>query len=264
MVLESLLSAKVAEENPLYDFGYGVALSLVSLAAGYFLFPAISSLLSVVLLSIGIVPVLMKIFYYEEGKRALFETHLKALRFFLVFFLAVSLTFGTLNYFLPKLGFASVSERLFSEEAREISSITATFQSGQFFSGIFQNPTILTIVKNNLIVLFSSFVLALVFGGGAAFILVWNAAVFGIFLSIAADKGMGVLIFSLIYALPELVSYYIGGLSGGILSAEFSSVFTKRKRKLSVALVVNSALLILVAAVLIVLMGILEGFLISP
>jgi|GEM_PF-4735991 len=277
MVFESLLSARAAEEKPLFDFFFGVVLSLVSFVSAYFLFPGIASLVSIVLLSIGLVPVLLKIFYYEnesenalKGWKKIFQVHSKALRFFLMFFLGVSFTVAILYTYLPKYGFSEVSDRLFSEERNEILAITESVGNAGMFSGLFSNPTTAMIVQNNLIVLMASFILSLIFGGGAAFVLAWNSAVFGVFLAIAFERNPLYLPFALLYALPELVAYYVGAFSGGLLSAEFSKVFSidapderTKRMKPSLSLVVNSAILLLGAAALIVFMGIFEGFLIS-
>lgn len=266
MVLESLLSPRVAEENPFYDFVYGVALTIASLAAAYFLFPGVASMLSVVLLSIGIVPVLLKLFYYEEGgKPGLLRLHLKALRFFLVFFLAVSLTVAALNAFLPSLGYGGIADKLFSEEIREIAAIKGAYSAGSFFS---ISGTAGSIIRNNLVVLVTSFLLSLLFGGGAAFVLVWNAMVFGIFLSMSLGKGLPNFLFSMTYALPELLAYYAGGLAGGLLSVELSSkIFSSRGKKAGLIARLkssaNSLLLLGAAAVLIILMGFFEAFLIG-
>jgi uncharacterized membrane protein SpoIIM required for sporulation len=261
MVLESVLSAKLAEENPLFDFAYGVILTVAALVASYFLFPGVSSMLAVVLLSIGIVPVLLKIFYFEEGKRKMgfLETHGRALRFFFVFFLAVSLTVAALHHWLPALGYEGIADNLFSEEVREIKTISTYFQAGNFFVSAAADA----IIRNNLIVLLSSFVLSFVFGGGEAFVLTWNAMVFGVFLSNSLGAGAGSFAFSLLYALPELFAYYIGGLSGGLLSAETSSFLTKRKKSMSASIVMNSLMLLLFAAMLIAVMGLIEAVLIT-
>lgn len=78
------------------------------------------------------------------------------------------------------------------------------------------------ITTNNMYVLLFTLVFSLIFGAGVIFILAWNASVIGAAIGIFTDYKLsslplGVLRF-LIHGIPEIASYFIVALAGGMVS----------------------------------------------
>lgn len=78
------------------------------------------------------------------------------------------------------------------------------------------------IFTNNMYVLLFTLVFSLVFGAGAIFILAWNASVIGAAIGIFTDYKLSSLPLGLarffIHGLPEIASYFIVALAGGMVS----------------------------------------------
>lgn len=263
VVLESLLTGKLAEARPQNDFVVAATITSVSLFVAYFLFPAFASMVAIVLVSLATVPILMSVFRLEEERddieargpihHSLFGLHRNALRFFLVFFVSISLTVAFWNSVLPQ----TVKTTLFETQTKEIRIITGAV-SGNFLSDAPQfNP----ILFNNLQVLSSTFLLSLIFGGGAAFILTWNASIFGVFISeLLAKEGPFVTPMVFGYAVPELVAYYIAGMAGGIMSM---GVIKFGRHKDFLLVLMDTAVLMALAAGIIVVSALVEAKIMS-
>jgi uncharacterized membrane protein SpoIIM required for sporulation len=85
---------------------------------------------------------------------------------------------------------------------------------------------------NNTQVMFLFFILSVLFGAGAIFILAWNASVIAVFVGILANKlvpalgapmayvyGVGAGLGSIaLHGVPEIAGYFFAGVAGGILS----------------------------------------------
>lgn len=78
------------------------------------------------------------------------------------------------------------------------------------------------IFANNIYVLIFTLVFSLVFGAGAIFILAWNASVIAAAISIFTESRLSELPLGLVrymlHGLPEIASYFIAALAGGIVS----------------------------------------------
>ncbi|MBI5803995.1 stage II sporulation protein M [Candidatus Pacearchaeota archaeon] len=78
------------------------------------------------------------------------------------------------------------------------------------------------IFTNNMYVLLFTLVFSLIFGAGAIFILAWNASVIGAAIGIFTDYKLSALPIGLlrffIHGIPEIASYFIVALAGGIVS----------------------------------------------
>jgi len=78
-----------------------------------------------------------------------------------------------------------------------------------------------SILSNNFYVLIFTLLLSFLFGAGAIFILVWNASVIASAIGIFSKAGLAYLPGSMarfmIHGLPEITSYFIIALAGGII-----------------------------------------------
>lgn len=78
------------------------------------------------------------------------------------------------------------------------------------------------IFTNNIYVLLFTLVFSLIFGAGVIFILAWNASVIAAAIGIFTKSNLASLPFGLfrymVHGLPEIASYFIAALAGGIVS----------------------------------------------
>jgi len=240
MVLESLFSPEGAEHNPwaLAILGF-VFVSLGVFATDYLL-PSAPGLLLAALVALPVVPLVLRLFDYEEYEVEEGETrwgsHTFARHFPVVLTLAslfLGMTAGFCFWYLalPQ----DKSSSLFDAQNQELEGI------GGLFSGyaVFGPPTLdfggvfETIFLHNLGVLVLILGFSLVYGAGAVLVLIWNASVIGVFIgnfakefiwhqapaySMLAGAGAGFLGL-LPHGSLELIAYLLAALAGGILSS---------------------------------------------
>lgn len=237
-----MLSERLAERSLASDFFVGAALATAAIFTSYFLFPNFASILSVILISIGIVPLMIKAFGREEHLDELdavkrqgwrFMMHRGPMKFFITFFVAIAVVVGAWQLLLPK----EVSSLVFMQQHVELEAITSSHfslieklhSSGDALS---REKMLWVIVFNNLKIMLSTFALSLLFGGGAAFILSWNSVVLGVLLGrLIQQQGLASMAI-FVYAIPEFFIYYIMGIAGGVLSVGvIKYVIDKRNRK---------------------------------
>lgn len=228
MVLEALLDPRTAEDRPLEIFMISILFSIIGLFLAYNLFPAQSSILSVAFVTIFFVPFFQRLFDIEEQKDEIaarrrqddnpLTRHRKVIFAYSAFFIGVILVYSFAFIFFP------ANRDLFAMQMDwfRLQGIAAT-QPGNFERYLFNNSQVM--------VLF--FVLSVLFGAGAIFILVWNASVIAVFAGIVANNvyptlgataayiyGVGVGLGSIaLHGIPEIAGYFFAGIAGGILSA---------------------------------------------
>ena len=134
---------------------------------------------------------------------------------------------------------------------------------------------------NNIKVLSFCILFSFIFGLGAIFILIWNASVIGAAIghfiranisSIAGAAGLpkaaayfqafslGLLRYS-VHGIPEIAAYFTAGLAGGIISIAIVNHDFRTKNFQKV--VIDSADLILISIVILIIAGFLEVFVIQ-
>lgn len=217
-----LLSSKKAERHPFEIILMGFVYVSISLFLSFWIFPTHSSLVMVFLVVISYLYVIENVLIREEEKESdeykdeskILKEHLKTLKFFTILFIGFLLSFLFWTLVLPEKTLAaafSVQETTF----KSIQSITG--------NAVIPEGTLSTILSNNLRVLFLSLLLAVFYGAGAIFILVWNASIMGFVIGTLVKKNLGLI--SLPYALlkylthgiPEMLAYFAAALAGGIL-----------------------------------------------
>lgn len=122
---------------------------------------------------------------------------------------------------------------------------------------------LLSIIENNVYVMIFTLLFSLIFGAGAIFILVWNASVIAAAVGIFAGNKISELPLGLarymIHGFPEIASYFITALAGGIFGVGILRHGFKDKRTLRV--IENSIMLLFLALLIIVVAGFIEVYL---
>lgn len=123
-------------------------------------------------------------------------------------------------------------------------------------------PRFLMIIENNVYVMIFTLIFSLIFGAGAIFVLAWNATVIasaiGIFTKYQISNLHCGIIRYMIHGLPEIATYFIAALAGGILGVGFIRHGIKDKRFYHV--IENVVILLFIAIVILILAGILEVY----
>ena len=238
MVVESLLFTKSAEKSPWIMLFVGFLYSSVAIFLSLWIFRDEASLVMVFLTVLASIPLTHKAMQLEESKDLVIEDeglllkeHNKAIAFFLFMFLGITLSSVFWYSVLP----APTINNLFEKQTSTIQAINNNISGNSS-----QQLTLFNkIFFNNTKVLVFSLIFAFIYSTGAMFILTWNATVigtaignfiranlstytlslgfanFGDYLHIIS---LGILKYS-IHGIPEIISYFYGGLAGGILSA---------------------------------------------
>ena len=234
MVLEALTGVKGAENHPKKMIILGILYVVVAVFLSSWIFKNQASMIMVSLTVFACIPLIYNTVKYEEGidiksKKNVFQTHKKALSYFVYLFIGFIIAFSALYIVLPK---AHV-ESLFSVQISTINAINSKITGGSLLY-----TYLLQIVLNNIKVLLFAVLFSFFYGAGAIFILTWNASVIAAAMgnlvkkevaqvavaigspSIAAYFGAATLSFFryMTHGLFEIAAYFLAGLAGGIIS----------------------------------------------
>ncbi len=236
MVLESIINPLKAEKNSWELFFIGFVYATLALFLSVWIFEDYASLVMVFFTVMASLPLIYHTLFYEEGKDitinseiALLKEHWKAIRFFMLLFIGLVFAFSLWYVVLP----ADMANEIFKIQTHTISTLN------QKVTGKLAQLSLLNkIFLNNVKVLVFSILFSFIYGSGAIFILSWNASVigaaFGNFIrthiaEYASAVGLSkagsyfyVVSLSLlrysIHGIPEILSYVIAGIAGGIIS----------------------------------------------
>ena len=271
MVLEVLINPKKATGKPWEMFFIGVIYSLVGVVLGYWVFRSYVSIIMVSFTALAAVPFVHNAMKAEEhhGKTTakeinLLQKHARIINVFTFLFLGFVTVFLLAFIILP----APLTSEIFKVQIESIATVRNAV-TGNFTS---ISSTLGIILANNLKVLVLCVIFSLIYGMGAIFILSWNASVMGAAIGDAVREGLhsnaGSLhvIFSsltgyFVHGLPEIMAYFIAGLSGGILSVALMKYGIQSRAFRKAGL--DSLSLIAFAVVVLILAAIIEVF-ISP
>ena len=256
MVLERLVSLKVAIKQPVWMFIIGGIISISCLTVSFLIFQDSVGLLANLLVTIAMTPFMLNLIRYEEAMDEslksrkdlnFIQRHGDILKIYTAFFCGMILTLSILYIILPE----SFSQKLFSDQINEITAIRGKMASPDTF---------FKIITNNVSVLLLSFLLSFLFGAGAVFILSWNASVLATAIGTLAKEfgGIKALPMAILPFFPhgslEILAYFIGGIAGGLVS-----VAVTRRKSLGFLFVVKDSLkLMAVSIALLVFAGLLE------
>jgi uncharacterized membrane protein SpoIIM required for sporulation len=256
-MLKILFSVKRAERHPVEMMVIGFFYASISILLSFFILPEYSSLIIVFFTVISCLYVVQKAIIVEErrdrdvcSEEKLLRYHAKALYFLLFLFLGFVAAFTLWTIILPYDSVNSIFS-LQSSAIREIKNLTGNAFANNGFSAI---------LFNNLKVVLISFFLALFYGAGAIFILVWNASVMGFIIVDLARNTFGLASLPAIiskyflHGLPEMTSYFTATLAGGILFISLinGDILSKPKKiAFDIFLLIFISLALLVSAALI-------------
>jgi len=239
-MLEMLINPRKAERKPWELFFVGAFYASLSILLVNWIFSqdAVLSQYSGILVVTFTVMLSIPFVYYtlkleekkigeSSGTLALFKEHRKAIYAFIWLFLGfvIALSFWYImlssnQSFRAQIETYCLINRPSNFEAcvnqYEIKDVSTTI-------GFLSNTERLFLIfTNNIYVLIFTLVFSLIFGAGAIFILAWNASVIaaaiGIFTkSELSSLPLGLLRY-LIHGIPEIVSYFIVALAGGMVS----------------------------------------------
>ncbi len=234
MVLEHIFPEDWLENKGRYAFILGVIYTIIGLVVGSILFPGDPALPAVAITSMLLLPELYKIFSIEErkesvekkvGLRSLWKDDLNIVRVYVFLFLGIMMVYAVGTMMLPTLQ----ANSLFREQLE--------FRYGQGFAGHavsfgWDTNLFWGILSNNFMVLMACFVLALLSGDGAIFLISWNASVWGTIFGLTAKTaaafsgGSVIFYFSLImlivfpHMIIEAISYFLAAIAGSVISKD--------------------------------------------
>ncbi len=247
-MFESLINPKKAERKPWEMFFIGALYAALSILIVDFLFlgnPVFEKHISILIVCFTVIfsiPFMFYIIKLEEEKdikikseKKLIKEHGKAISALLFLFLGYMLAFSVIFMAMPQIesNFKIQLETYCTINARyNVEKCVADYNNGYTASvidppplqtlGIKQGMTrVSTILSNNFYVLLFSLLFSFLFGAGAIFILAWNASVIAIAMAIFTKGNIVNLPASflryMIHGLPEIASYFIVALAGGII-----------------------------------------------
>jgi len=232
LVLEHIFPEDWLENKGRYAFILGVIYSIVGILIAGLLFPGDPALVAVAFTSLLLLPELYKIFSIEERQermeqgvslRAIWRDDSDIVRIYIFLFLGILLVYSVGTMLLPSFQ----SNNLFREQLE--------IRFGQGFSGdavAFSGSLFLDLLSNNFLVLIACFILALLSGDGAIFLITWNASVWGTIFGITAKNaasfsGSSPFYFFVIIMLvvfPHMIlegmSYFLASISGSVISKD--------------------------------------------
>lgn len=234
MVLEHIFPEDWLERKGIYAFLLGIGYSIVGIVIASILFPGDPALVAVAFTSMLLLPELYKIFSIEERQesieqrvsmKSLWRDDIEIVRIYIFLFLGIMLVYSVGTILLPELQ----ANNLFREQLE--------IRFGQGFSGsatggIFSDGLFYMLLTNNFLVLMACFILALLAGDGAIFLIVWNASVWGTIFGLTAKYAAivsgqhPIYVFGLImlivfpHMILEAISYFLAAIAGSVISKD--------------------------------------------
>ncbi|HLD04554.1 MAG TPA: stage II sporulation protein M [Candidatus Nanoarchaeia archaeon] len=231
MVLEHLFPESWLEQKARYGFLLGAGYTVFGLVIAQLLFPADPALVAVAVTSMMLLPELYKIFSIEERQERsekrfklwkLISDNFDFMKVYLFILLGVFVVYALAAIMLPSLQVNDLFREQLEMRGASGKAILSSSSAGLFESIFF----------NNLWVLIACFLISLLAGDGAIFLLVWNASVWGTIFGVMARNAayyahtnpfyyLGlILLIVLPHAILEIFSYILAAISGGVISKD--------------------------------------------
>ncbi|MFH1682916.1 MAG: stage II sporulation protein M [Candidatus Woesearchaeota archaeon] len=232
MVLEHIFPEDWLENKGRYAFLLGIIYSVIGILLSSILFPGDPALVAVAFTSLLLLPELYKIFSMEErmerleqkiSLRGIWKDDVGVVRIYIFLFLGIMLVYAAATMLLPNMQ----TNELFREQLEIRFGQGFSGQATGFSSGLFWD-----LLSNNFLVLLACFIMALLTGDGAIFLITWNASVWGTIFGITA-KGAGIFagkhpftFFGIImlvvfpHMILEAISYFLAAISGSVISKD--------------------------------------------
>ena len=280
-MLELLFSPKRAERRPWEMFFIGLFYSTIAVLTVALLFSRDADLgkyggIWLILISVlTVLPFMYFLIKMEENKDVrisrsgrLLKEHSKAIRALAWLFLGFVVGF-TIWYILLSNYSPETASSVFNAPVEVFCRITNSNNYGNcvgsngFITGNATNAgSFFGILGNNIRVLIFTLIFSLVFGAGAIFVLIWNAAVIAVAIGVFAERTLtglpsGFLRY-LIHGIPEISAYLVAVLAGGIISVAVIRKDLKGERMYRI--LQDAIILIFIALIILVIAGLIEVF----
>ena len=241
MVLEHLFPEDWLESKGVYAFILGLVYAIIGVFLASVLFPGDPALVGVALTSMLLLPELYKIFSIEERQESLeqkvsltslWRDDLSVVRIYIFLFLGILIVYSAATMLMPQMQ----ADTLFREqlEIRFGQGFSGNAIAGEAVSSGSIIPTQLfySLLSNNFMVLIACFIMALLTGDGAIFLISWNASVWGTIFGVTAKNAASFsgnhpfylfLIIMLIvfpHMMLEAISYFLAAISGSVISKD--------------------------------------------
>jgi len=163
----------------------------------------------------------------SSGMLSLLKEHTRALYVFLFLFLGFVIAFSFWYIVLSSTESfqAQIETYCLINRRSEFDNCVRQYTSKDFTSTtglVTSNERFLAIFQNNIYVLIFTLIFSLIFGAGVIFVLAWNASVIAAAVGIFSKSDLSALPLGLgrymIHGIPEIASYFIVALAGGIMS----------------------------------------------
>lgn len=244
MVLEHIFPEDWLEKKSLYAFILGAAYSIIGIILAKLLFPADPALVAVAFTSLLILPELYKMFSLEEkveekektfDLRKLLKDNKDFIKTYLLIAAGIFVIYALASTILPSF---QVND-LFREQME---------MRGASGGAVFSQGLFIDILYNNIWVLIACFLISLLTGDGAIFLITWNASMWGTIFGVTARNAAFytnanpfvylalVIVIVFPHAFLEILSYVVAAISGGVISKDvllekfeskrFNKVFT--------------------------------------
>ncbi len=239
-MLEMLINPKKAERRPWEMFFIGFLYSSISVVLVHWIFrqDAVLSKYGGILVILFTVLLSLPFVYYtlrfeekrivkNRGSIELLKQHRKAIYAFLWLFIGFTIAFAFWDIILPTTESYKAQIETYCMINRPTNFNECVTQYGiknaPVVSPFLTNKERLFLIfTNNIYVLLFTLVFSLIFGAGVIFILAWNASVIGAAIGIFTDYQLKELPLGLlrffIHGIPEIASYFIVALAGGMVS----------------------------------------------
>jgi len=280
-MFEMLINPVKAEKRPWEMFFIGAFYATVSLFLTQWIFsgdPVLSQYTGILIVTFCVmftIPFLYFAIKYEEEKDLnstgfirLLQEHGKALTYLMFLFLGFIVAFsfwyivfedGNENFRAQIETFCLINRPTNFEQCISDYGLGHEASTTGYLSA---KSKIVNIFINNIYVLIFTLIFSLIFGAGAIFILAWNASVIAAAIGIFSKGSLANLPLALarymIHGIPEIGSYFIGALSGGIISIAVIKHDLKSDKFWTI--LQDSLNLIIVAVVLLFVAALIEVF----
>ncbi len=232
MVLEHIFPEDWLEHKGRYAFVLGLVYSIVGLLVASVLFPGDPALVALAFTSMLLLPEMYKIFSIEERQesiaqrvtlRELWKDDIEVARIYIFMFMGILLVYAAGAMFLPNLDANTLfREQLEIRFGQGFAGNAVASDSGLFFD----------LLSNNFLVLIACFILALLTGDGAIFLITWNASVWGTIFGITAKNAalfsgqhpaylfLLILLVVFPHMFLEAMSYFLSAIAGSVISKD--------------------------------------------
>ncbi|MFH0889720.1 MAG: stage II sporulation protein M [Candidatus Aenigmatarchaeota archaeon] len=276
MVLENLTDFRPGKNRLAGVVLFGFLVNTISLITATVIFDPAAGLVALFLTSAAAFPLISKAFEVEEGldvygSSHFIERHADVLKVYAGFFIGVMISTSMFYFALSQ----TRADDVFRFQLSALGSAEITSRStGQAVGGAVFDE----ILANNVKVALISFLVSVIFGAAAVFVITWNASVIAVFVGIMAKTsvasfaslglfgtplaffyGLAIGTGSIaLHGVPEIMSYFVSALAGGIISVGLSreKINSDRFRKVAE----DGIILLAVALVMIFIAAAVESY----